>query len=122
MTLYDPDDPFAQGEIEARVKLGDGLLAEQWDHYEDAIDVATLELDNSYLCVLGQIGMHKDFSGSKDFHSMLLVTFPDEEGGVDAAAAAHGFDIVGNNSFWQEEYDALRTAWAHIITERKNSR
>ncbi len=116
---YDPTDPFAQGEIENRVKLGSELLDEHYVRWEEAIDLDTLSLELSDRCILGQIGGHKDFSGNRDFHGMIPLIFGDTDL-IDQAVANHGFDIIGGGEWWEAEYAALTKAWTSAITERKS--
>ncbi len=121
MNHYNPTNPFAQGEVENRVKLGVELLDEHYDRWEDAINLEALDLENAYLCVLGQIGSHSHFSGNRDFHTMLPLVFANTEPEhMDRVVYEHGFDIIGAGEYWSEEYDALEKAWTSAITERKN--
>ncbi len=119
MNHYDPTDPFAQGEIENRVKLGSELLDEHYTHWEEAISLEALNLEDSTMCPLGQIGGHSDFSGNKDFFGMVPLIFTND-GPLDQAVADHGFDIIGGSNYWVEEYAALTKAWVSAITERKS--
>lgn len=127
---YDPTDPRAQEDIERRVKRGATHLDELYDRWEDAIDLKTLSLDNSDLCILGQIGHHPEFSNGKDYFDMLPFIFPDAEGSVDehgnsareAVAVEHGLDVEGHTHYWEDEYAALTKEWAVVIKERMSSR
>ena len=118
---YDPTDPFAQQEIENRVKLGSELLDEHYTHWEEAISLDTLDLEDSTTCPLGQIGGHKDFSGNKNFFGMVPLIFANTDPGhIDQMVFDHGFDIIGGGDYWVEEYEALTKAWTSAITERKS--
>ena len=116
---YDATDPFAQQEIENRVKLGSELLDEHYTHWEEAISLDTLDLEDSTMCPLGQIGMHRE-EGS-NFHGMVPLVFANTDPGhIDQMVYEHGFDIIGGGEWWEAEYAALTKAWTSAITERKS--
>lgn len=116
---YDPADPYSLEQLVRRVEKGATLLDEHYVRWEDAIDLETLDIEHSDLCVLGQIGHHPEFSNGKDYHQMLPIIFADWTGDITESAETHGFDIETGGTFWQEQYEALTREWSRVIKERK---
>lgn len=117
---FNPSDPHSLDQVRERVRKGAELLDETYDRWWDAIDLDTLEIDHTDHCILGQLGKDSRF-GSGDYNHMRSLVFADWTGDEAESAEAHGFDIVGGNQYWEEEYAALTDEWKTPINERKNT-
>jgi hypothetical protein len=94
--------------VETRVKNGMLLLDEKMPGWERRINVATLRIDSSCSCVLGQLSGTNDYAAGADllFGTRGLWADQTVEGGF--------FPTYG-----EMEWDDLTQAWKHAILARR---
>jgi hypothetical protein len=99
--------------FETEIAAGMALLDAKLPGWQARVDVATLNLNDCTLCVLGQLT--GDF-GSDDARELLEVEENDEQW---EAAEHRGFAAGGEWNDSEERYDQLTAEWKSAILNRR---
>lgn len=120
---------------------GAELLDNRWPNWWRGVDMSTLDLSDSYRCVLGQLGVDYNRAGRQmlnidrdvtddpyardqisGYSLFTNVIFPDL-GVPDHEMSYYGFDSeYTEEGHWPTTYEGLTAAWVRIISTRLVSR